>query len=107
MKNLFALYQRLQHLLLALLCVFLLAGSGQLAMLRAIPEHGGFWNLSHVWLGLVCSFVAITFFINNMLGGSWRQYFGVFAGNWQPLWRDISGLGHGRLPAAGGVGLLV
>ncbi|TCN88901.1 cytochrome b/b6 domain-containing protein [Shewanella fodinae] len=105
MNSLLALYQRLQHVLLMVLCIFLLAEGGQLVMLRALPANPGFWNLSHVWLGFVCCVVATTFFISNIIGGSWRQYFGVFVGNWQPLWHDLNGLRLGRIPAAGGVGL--
>ncbi|MFQ6370740.1 cytochrome b/b6 domain-containing protein [Shewanella sp. YIC-542] len=99
------LYQRLQHLLLIVLCVFLLAGSGQLMMLRTVPANAGFWNLSHVWLGLLCSVVALTFFITNITGGGWRQHFPVLAGNWHPLWHDCRNLFKGNIPAAGGVGL--
>ncbi|MDF0533163.1 cytochrome b/b6 domain-containing protein [Shewanella yunxiaonensis] len=105
MGSLLALYQRLQHLLLIVLCVVLLAGSGQLTLLRSLPAHAGFWNLTHVWLGLLASVVAFTFFISNLTGGSWRQYYGIVAGNWHPVWHDLCGLGKGRIPAAGGVGL--
>ncbi|MCL1036101.1 cytochrome b/b6 domain-containing protein [Shewanella submarina] len=101
-------WQRLSdrlHLLVMLPTVFLLVTSPWIFMARQLPANASFWNLSHVYLGLLTCLLACLFLFTNLLGGTWRQYFPWIAGDIQPLLKDIIGLFKLRLPVAGGRGL--
>ncbi|KFZ39098.1 hypothetical protein HR45_01485 [Shewanella mangrovi] len=105
MKRLVALLVQSVHLVLMLLCAFLLIGSSKLMMLRRIPDNAGFWDLSHVWLGWLAAVLALIFFAKLCVHGRWRLYFPWLALAWRPILNDIKGLSKGKVPSAGGAGL--
>lgn len=105
MKRLLALLLQSVHLLLMLLCAFLLIGSSKLMMLRRIPSSAGFWDLSHVWLGWVAAILALLFLGKLYVHGRWRLYFPWLALQWRPIVNDLTGLTKGKVPSAGGAGL--
>jgi cytochrome b561 len=94
-----------QHLLLALLAGWLVVTSPWVSMLRKVPTEAGFWNYSHLVLGLVCLVVAVTYLATCTRGGGWRLYFPWLAGEWSAASRDVRELFSGRIPAAEGGGL--
>ncbi|WP_028771588.1 cytochrome b/b6 domain-containing protein [Shewanella waksmanii] len=98
-------YLERQHLLLIVLCLFLLPTSGYLMMGRALRKNASFWDISHVYLGLLACFIAVTFLVTNVMGNKWRQYFPWLTLDFSQLLQDIKGLFKGRLPQAGGRGL--
>ncbi|WP_394203252.1 cytochrome b/b6 domain-containing protein [Shewanella waksmanii] len=100
-----AAYQVRQHQLLIVLCLYLLGTSGYLMMGRALRANASFWDLSHVYLGLLTCVIAMTFLVTNIIGNKWRQYFPWLAMDFSQLSNDFKGLFKGHLPQAGGSGL--
>ncbi|QSX34390.1 cytochrome b/b6 domain-containing protein [Shewanella avicenniae] len=105
MKRLVDLLLQSLHLLLMLLCAFLLIGSSNLMLLRSIPPTAGFWDLSHVWLGLLAAVLGVLFLGKLCVHGRWRLYFPWLVLQWRPIVADIKGLCKGKIPSAGGAGL--
>ena len=105
MKRLLAMLMQSVHLLLMVLCAFLLIGSSNLMMLRRIPSNAGFWDLSHVWLGWLAALLGLVFLIKLCVHGRWRLYFPWLALQWRPIINDIKCLTKGKVPSAGGAGL--
>lgn len=94
-----------QHLAVALLSAWLILTSPWIAMLRAVPRSAGILDYSHVALGFVTLFIAITYTVSCTSAGRWRLYFPWAAGQYQAVGRDIGGLLHGRIPASEAGGL--
>ncbi len=94
-----------QHLILILLSLFLISTSSWIMMGRGLRANASVWDLLHVYLGLLASFLSITFLLCNLVKGKWRQYFPYLAGDLSQVALDIKGLFKGKLPAAGGKGL--
>lgn len=93
------------HLPVAALSVWLVATSPWLAMRRVVPDEPGFWNGSHLFIGLLMAPLALAYLVGNLTGGRWREHFPWLAGNLAEPGRELRGLLHGRLPGAGGAGL--
>jgi hypothetical protein len=98
----FAAYQ---HLLLALLSVWLILTSPWVHMYRRIPRNAGFLDYSHIWLGLAALLLAVTFTISCTRLGRWRLYFPWAAGDLGQVGRDLRGLPRREVPTAEGGGL--
>jgi len=94
-----------QHLLLALLCSWLILSSPWVALLRRLPEDAGLLDRSHVALGLVACLLSVTYLAGCVRGGRWKLYFPWLAGQVRSMARDLRGLLRGRIPAAEGGGL--
>ncbi len=102
------LFERLagrQHLAVALLSAWLILTSPWVAMLRAVARNASLLDYSHVALGFVTLFLAITYTVSCTRAGRWRQYFPWAAGEVGTVGRDIGGLLRGRIPVAEGGGL--
>ncbi|MCF1427843.1 MAG: cytochrome b/b6 domain-containing protein [Shewanella sp.] len=93
------------HLLLMLPTVFLVLTSPWIFMARQLPANASFWNLSHVYLGLLTCLLGILFLLTNLMGGTWRQYFPWVVADINPLVKDIVNFAKLKLPVAGGRGL--
>jgi cytochrome b561 len=94
-----------QHLLVALLCAWLILTSPWVSMLRRIPASADWLDWAHVGLGFVTGLLAVTYAATCSLGGRWRLYFPFLGGDLGPVARDLGGLARGRIPSAEGAGL--
>jgi len=104
-ERLRALAER-QHLLVALGAVWLVATHPWLSMRRVVPLEAGFFDHAHIAVGLAMAVLAVTFAIHALAGGGWRQLFPWLVADFRALVRDLRGLARGRLPRAGGSGLV-
>ncbi|MCU0977410.1 MAG: hypothetical protein MUC71_14045 [Steroidobacteraceae bacterium] len=93
-----------QHLAVALLCLWLIATSPWIAMLRRMPSSAGWLDYAHVGLGFVALLLACTYTATCCRAGRWRLYFPLFGGM-SAVARDLGGLVRGRIPSAEGGGL--
>ncbi|ABV38393.1 conserved hypothetical protein [Shewanella sediminis HAW-EB3] len=103
--KLFAKLNELQHLFIIILSAYLIITSGWILIGRSLRASASFWDLAHVYLGLITAIFSFTFLLSNSLKGKWRQYFPWLKGDFSQLKKDISGLFKGKLPIAGGSGL--
>ena len=94
-----------QHLATALLSTWLILTSPWISMLRRVPLNANLFEYSHIVLGLAALVLAITYTLSCTRGGRWRLYFPWAAGQPGGVWREVSGLLRGRIPAAEGGGL--
>lgn len=93
------------HLLIALACTWLLASSPWIGMYQALPEEAGFFNLSHVALGLALLPLGMVYVAACTAGGRWRLYFPWAAGQFDAIGRDATGVIRGQRPGSEGGGL--
>lgn len=105
MKALIKRLGELQHLMLLLLTSYLIITSGWIMIGRSLRDSASFWDISHVYLGLVTSVLATSFFIRNVIKGKWRQYFSWIIFDITQIKQDLIGLTRKRIPVAGGKGL--
>jgi cytochrome b561 len=94
-----------QHLLVALLCGWLILTSPWISMLRRIPSSAGWLDWAHVGAGFAAALLAVTYTATCSLGGRWRLYFPLLGGGPGAVARDLGGLLRGRIPSAEGGGL--
>ncbi len=94
-----------QHLILLLLTAFLIMTSGWVVLGRSLRANASIWDLCHVYLGLVSSVFAISFFITNLAKGKWRQYYPWLILDFSQIKQDLVGLPKGEIPVAGGKGI--
>lgn len=94
-----------QHLLVALLSLWLILTSPWIAMLRRIPAGAGWLDYLHVALGFLTLLLAATYTYSCARAGRWRLYFPFAPGLPGSVGRDLAGLLRGRVPAAEGGGL--
>ena len=94
------------HLTLAVSCVWLLASSPWLRMVRHLPASPGFVNLAHVVLGATVAILLPVYLVHCSLGQRRQLCFPWLTGHMDAVKHDIAGLARGRLPAAEGGGLL-
>lgn len=94
------------HQTLAALTAWLVLASPWLGMVSRLRSGAGFFDWSHVLLGLAALLLAPLMLAASASGGRWRALFPWLAGDMAAVWRDLAGLRHGRLPAAEGGGLL-
>ncbi|MDO9075089.1 MAG: cytochrome b/b6 domain-containing protein [Rubrivivax sp.] len=104
-----ALLERLSgalHLTLAVSCLWLLASSPWLRMVRHLPASPGFVNLAHVVVGVTVALLLPVYLVHCSLGQRRQLCFPWLTGHMDMVKRDLIGLARGRLPAAEGGGLL-
>ncbi len=104
-----ALLERLSgalHLTLAVACLWLLASSPWLRMVRHLPASPGFVNLAHVVLGVTVAVLLPVYLAHCSLGERRQLCFPWLTGHMGAVKRDLAGLARGHLPAAEGGGLL-
>jgi hypothetical protein len=94
-----------QHLLVALLSAWLILTSPWVHMLRRIPGNAGFFDWTHVVLGLAAAALAATFTLSCSRQGRWRLYFPWLTGSLGQVRSDLRGLLRGEVPTAEGGGL--
>lgn len=94
-----------QHLLVALLCAWLILTSPWISMLRRIPASASWLDWAHVGLGFIAAVLAVGYTATCSLGGRWRLYFPFLGGGMAAVARDLGGLARGRIPSAEGGGL--
>ena len=94
-----------QHLLVALLCLWLILTSPWIGMHRRIPEAATWLDWAHVGLGFAVALLAVTYTATCARGGTWRQYLPLSGDGPGAIARDLGGLVRGRIPSAGGAGL--
>ncbi len=95
----------LQHAVVAMLALWLVATSPWLAMLRRIPAGAGWLDYAHVGLGCAALLLCLTYGWTCTREGKWRLYFPVTAARLGSVASDLAGLLRGRLPAAESGGL--
>lgn len=93
------------HLLIALACTWLLASSPWIGMYQALPQEAGFFNLSHVALGLALLPLGMVYLAACAAGGRWRLYYPWLAGQFEDIGRDVAGVFKGQRPGSEGGGL--
>ena len=93
------------HLLIALACTWLLAGSAWIGMYQSMPEHPGWANLSHAMVGLAVLPLGLIYCAACTVGGRWRLYFPWAAGQFSGMSADLSGIFRGERPGSEGGGL--
>lgn len=96
---------RRQHLLLAVLALWLVVTSPWVHMLRRIPRNAGWLDYAHVGLGVLAAVLAVTYLVACCRGGGWRLYFPWLSGRMGATLRELRGLFRGELPTAEGGGL--
>lgn len=104
-----ALLERLSgalHLTLAVACLWLLASSPWLRMVSRLPASPGVVNLAHVVVGLTVLLLVPFYLLHCSLGERRQLCFPWLTGHMGAVKSDVTGLAHGRLPAAEGGGLL-
>jgi hypothetical protein len=94
-----------QHLVVALLSLWLILSSPWVSMLRRIPAGAGWVDYAHVALGFLALAVGATYAWSCTRGGRWRLYFPWAPAQLAGVGRDLAGLLRGRIPAAEGGGL--
>ncbi|WOT05815.1 cytochrome b/b6 domain-containing protein [Shewanella youngdeokensis] len=94
-----------QHIVVIFTVAYLIMTSGFVLIGRSLRANATFWDLSHVYLGLLTALLAVVFLITTCLKGKWRQYFPWLIADFSQLSKDIKGLAKGKLPVAGGRGL--
>lgn len=95
-----------QHLLVALGAVWLIATRPWISLRRLVPADAGLFDRAHVAVGLVMAALALSFAVHTLTGGGWRQLFPWLAGDLRGIAADLRGLARGRVPRAGGSGLI-
>lgn len=98
-------FEQYQHLLIILLTSFLIISSGQLMIGRQLRQNASVWDLSHIYLGIITTVLALSFFIACVYQGRWRQFYPWLRGDLAQLKLDIKGFVRGKIPVAGGKGL--
>jgi cytochrome b561 len=93
------------HLAIVLVCIWLVATSPWVSMLRRFPSSAGFFDYAHVALGTLALLLALPYAATCLRGGRWRNHFSWVTGDVRPLARDVTNLFHGCLPSAEGGGL--
>lgn len=93
------------HLAVTLLALWLVLTSPWVSMLRRVPGSAGFFDYSHMILGVLALLLAIIYGLLVVQGGRWKLYFPLVAGNAGAVRRDLGELLRGKVPAAGGGGL--
>ena len=94
-----------QHLVLALLSAWLIVTSPWVHMFRRIPANAGFFDYSHIALGLAALLLTATFMVSCTRRGRWRLYFPWLSGDVGQAGRDLRGLLRREVPTAEGGGL--
>lgn len=94
-----------QHLLVALLCAWLILTSPWISMLRRVPSSAGWLDHAHVWLGFLAGLLAVSYTATCCADGRWRLHFPFLAGGMTAVGRDLGGLFRGRIPSAEAGGL--
>ncbi|MEX0914358.1 MAG: hypothetical protein WDZ60_00555, partial [Wenzhouxiangellaceae bacterium] len=100
MSNLIDRTSRVQHGLVALISLWLIATSPWISMRRIVPESATFWDRAHIGLGLALTLLAVTYLLINLVDGRWRQYFPWAAGNLVEVRSDLAGIVQRRIPMA-------
>lgn len=94
------------HRALALLCLWLVATSPWLGMLRRIPAGAGWLDYAHVALGSAALIAGIAYAWICLRAGRRELYFPWSPAGLRVVGREFAGLLHGRVPAAEGGGLI-
>ncbi|GGQ26950.1 cytochrome b/b6 domain-containing protein [Shewanella litoralis] len=103
------LWQRIETMLhpaVLLLSLLLVFTSSWVLIGRQLTSRASFWDLLHVYGGLLTGILALLFAVKVCVGGQWRQFFPWLTLDVKPLMSDISGLMRGQLPHSGGKGLI-
>jgi thiosulfate reductase cytochrome b subunit len=93
------------HGALALACVWLVASSPWVAMLRRIPAGAGFLDHAHVVVGFVALLLVLPYAVSIGRDGRWRTYFPWAGEGGRVVARETVALLRGKFPAAEGGGL--
>ncbi|MBY6223613.1 cytochrome b/b6 domain-containing protein [Ferrimonas balearica] len=86
--------------------VWLFATADWVRMANRIPPSASVWDWAHIVMGILTTVLGVWFLRHCCRHGQWRQYFPLLVGDVKPIFADITGLFKGRLPRAGGSGLL-
>ncbi len=86
--------------------IWLFATADWVRMANRIPASASVWDWAHIVVGVVTTLIGVAFLRHCCRHGQWRQYFPYLVGDIKPTLKDIGGLFKGRLPRAGGSGLL-
>jgi cytochrome b561 len=93
------------HGAIALACVWLVATSPWVAMLRRVPSGAGVLEYAHVAVGFVALLLALAYAVLVARGGGWRTQFPWVSGGGRLVVREAAGLLRGKLPGTEGGGL--
>ncbi|MBY6185273.1 cytochrome b/b6 domain-containing protein [Marinobacter hydrocarbonoclasticus] len=94
------------HRLVIVGVIWLFATAGWVRMANRIPPSASAWDWAHIVVGALTTVLGIWFLRHCCRHGQWRQYFPYLVGDLKPTLNDLTGLFKGRLPRAGGSGLL-
>ncbi|WP_282109984.1 cytochrome b/b6 domain-containing protein [Shewanella algicola] len=94
------------HALVLAMSLLLIFTSPWILIGRQLTERAGFWDLFHVYGGLLTAMVAVLFLLKVCKGGQWRLFFPWLVLDIKPLLTDVRGLLRGQLPHSGGKGLI-
>ncbi|UAL44510.1 cytochrome b/b6 domain-containing protein [Shewanella inventionis] len=94
------------HALVLLMSLLLIFTSPWILIGRQLTDRAGFWDLFHVYGGLLTAILAVLFLIKVCNGGQWRLFFPWLTRDIKPLLADVRGLLRGQLPHSGGKGLI-
>ncbi|MBY5920628.1 cytochrome b/b6 domain-containing protein [Ferrimonas balearica] len=86
--------------------IWLFATADWVRMANRIPVSATVWDWAHIVIGVLTTLVGAAFLRHCCRHGQWRQYFPYLVGDLKPTLSDLAGLFRGRLPRAGGSGLL-
>ena len=88
----------IQHVLLILLLVWLIATSPWVHLYSQIPPNPTFWVWSHIILGTVALALTLSFSATCFAEGRLRHYFPWAFGRFRPLLSDLAGLLRLKIP---------
>ncbi|MDB2386330.1 cytochrome b/b6 domain-containing protein [Shewanella sp.] len=95
-----------QHLIIVMSVTYLILTHDWLLIGRRLRPHASMWDLTHVYLGMAVTLLAISFSITSCIKGKWRQYFSWLVADFGQVTTDLRGLIKGQRPVAGGKGLI-
>jgi cytochrome b561 len=93
------------HVAVALAAAWLVFTSPWIDLGRRLPKHPGFFDWSHVVIGLLALALSASYLASCVRAGRWRLYFPWLAGQGAVAVRELAGLFKGRIPSAEGGGL--
>lgn len=105
-KQLWQRVEAMLHPAVLLLSLLLVCTSSWVLIGRQLTSRASFWDLLHVYGGLLTGILALMFAVKVCIGGQWRQFFPWLTLDVKPLFTDIRGLLRGQLPHSGGKGLI-
>lgn len=94
------------HALILFLSLSLICTSPWILIGRKLRSNATFWDLFHVYGGILTAVLAILFSFHVCRNGVWRQFFPWLVGDLVQVKQDLLGLTKAKMPVSGSKGLI-